>query len=377
MKIAILTHPLRVNYGGLLQAYALKKILENEGHEVFHLQLESYKYSRKYSIIIYLKAILKYIIGRINGNYKIFYTLVPLSEQKMNLIRKYTTQFHEKLNIKYYKSFEPTLNTEYDAFIVGSDQIWRPGFTPNIYNYYLDFVDEKVHKKIAYAASLGVEYWPYNELETKKIKELIEKFSFISVRELKARDLYKEHISMEFPVVLDPTLLLKAEDYKALFLENSNNANNYIAVYILNEDKEKEIISQIEQYNAVEIKNLMPRNRIKYNKEEITEKDIYMSPEHWLKNIYNAKYIITDSFHGTVFSILFNKQFIVLTNDLGGNSRINSLLQLLNLSNRFVTIDNINNVFDKIDQKIEYNSINKEIELLRKESLDMLKKALK
>lgn len=377
MKIAILTHPLRVNYGGLLQAYALKKILENEGHDVFHLQLESYKYSRKYLIIIYLKAILKYIIGRINGNYKIFYTLVPISEQKMNLIRKYTTQFHEKLNIKYYKSFEPTLNTEYDAFIVGSDQIWRPGFTPNIYNYYLDFVDEKVRKKIAYAASLGVEYWPYNELETKKIKELIEKFSFISVRELKARDLYKEHISMEFPVVLDPTLLLKAEDYKALFLENSNNANNYIAVYILNEDKEKEIISQIEQYNTVEIKNLMPRNRIKYNKEEITEKDIYMSPEHWLKIIYNAKYIITDSFHGTVFSILFNKQFIVLTNDLGGNSRINSLLQLFNLSNRFVTIDNINNVFDKIDQKIEYNSINKEIELLRKESLDMLKKALK
>ena len=377
MKIAILTHPLRVNYGGLLQAYALKKILENEGHDVFHLQLESYKYSRKYLIIIYLKAILKYIIGRINGNYKIFYTLVPISEQKMNLIRKYTTQFHEKLNIKYYKSFEPTLNTEYDAFIVGSDQIWRPGFTPNIYNYYLDFVDEKVRKKIAYAASLGVEYWPYNELETKKIKELIEKFSFISVRELKARNLYKEHISMEFPVVLDPTLLLKAEDYKALFLENSNNANNYIAVYILNEDKEKEIISQIEQYNTVEIKSLMPRNRIKYNKEEITEKDIYMSPEHWLKIIYNAKYIITDSFHGTVFSILFNKQFIVLTNDLGGNSRINSLLQLFNLSNRFVTIDNINNVFDKIDQKIEYNSINKEIELLRKESLDMLKKALK
>lgn len=373
MKIAILTHPLRVNYGGLLQAYALKKILEKDGHEVFHLQLESYKYKQPNSIIIYLKAITKYLLYYFTSNHKPFYTLLPISTQKMNILRRNIINFYKELNIKYYKTFDSSLNNEYDTFIVGSDQIWRPGFTPNIYNYYLDFIDKKNHKKIAYAASIGLDRWPYSMKESTIIKNLINEFDFASVRESSAKKLYKEYLSIDLPVVIDPTMLLTQQDYKTLF-NNSPENSNYIAIYILNEEKEKEIISELQKFNCIELKNLMPRKRIKFRNEKITNNDIYESPGEWLKKIYNAKYIITDSFHGTVFSIIFNKQFIVLPNQIGGNSRIISLLTMLDLQYRYT--NTINNIFEDDNLEIEYSIINKKIEILRKESLELLKSAL-
>lgn len=374
MKIAILTHPLRVNYGGLLQAYALKSILEREGYDVFHLQLKGYQYNVPNSFCIYTKAILKYLLYY--KRHISFHTLLPISRRTMQRIRINTDKFKKKLNIKYYYRFDASLSKDYDIFIVGSDQVWRPGFTPNIYNYYLDFVSSKDHKKIAYAASLGIDYWPYNAEETYKIRNLIKDFSFASVREFSAKELYKHNLSIELPVVIDPTLLLTMKDYQSLFHHNSQSSKEYIAIYLLNEKKEKEVISIFNE-TSYKLVNLMPNKRIKYKTEKFVDDAIYMSPEDWLSKIFHAKYVITDSFHGTVFSIIFNKQFIVLPHLTGGNSRINTLLQILNLEDRFSDNLKTKAIMEILHRKIEYNIINKKIEELRNYSYNLLINSLK
>lgn len=370
MKIAILTHPLRVNYGGLLQAYALKKVLERQGHKVFHIQLESYKYKVSPIIISYIKACIKYIIYSLQGKPRPFYTLLLLPKYKMDLIRSETTAFQKELNIKYYHKFDTNLNREYDAFIVGSDQIWRPGFTPNIHNYYLDFADDS-HLKIAYAASLGVDYWPYSTNETLIIEKLIKRFSLVTVREYTAEDLFYNHFSIRPRVVVDPTLLLSAKEYKSLITTCPPSLNAEITIYLLNEEKEKEAINILKRSNTTFI-NLMPLKRIKYRKERYTNDAKYISPKDWLYRISNAKYIITDSFHGTIFSIIFNKQFIVIPNTLGGNSRICSLLQTLNLEDRFILSPSIRSIKQMLNKPINYTPINIKIEELKKESLNLL-----
>ena len=346
MKIGILTLPLHTNYGGILQAYALQTILERMGHEVHVIEKEIQPRSlHKYKMpIVYGKRIIKNIMGK---KFPIFY------EQKYNkeqpIIRQYTDQFIEKyIHLIKYKEFNDIKESEYDAIVVGSDQIWRPKYfrVDKIENAFLKFAENWNIKRMAYAASFGTNEWEYTTNQTSICGELLKRFDAVSVREDSGVKLCKEHFGVEAKHVLDPTMLLNKEDYIKLFEANKTpKSQGNLLCYFLDETNEKkELIKRI-----AEEKGLIPFN-VKSKSDDINSpisERVQPPLEQWLRGFYDAEFVVTDSFHACVFSILFNKPFIVYGNRKRGLSRFESLLNIFGLKN--LLIANIS----------EYQNINK------------------
>src|SRR5690554_3672694 len=216
MKIGILTQPLHNNYGGLLQNFALQKALRGLGHEVYTINIKNRESSkfRKYA------SILKRSTQRLSGQNVRLRSWPTLKEAE--IISHYTGQF-VKRNIKttdvITRKVDATLLNDYkfDAYVVGSDQVWRPKYSPQLPTYFLDFLKHNSDvKKIAYAASFGVDYWEFNESQTAEFKRLIKLFDAVSVREDSGIALCKKHFDVEAVHLLDPTTLLTKDDYITL-----------------------------------------------------------------------------------------------------------------------------------------------------------------
>ena len=335
MKIGILTLPLHTNYGGILQAYALQTVLERMGHEVFiiekkQLPLSLPLYKMPYS---YGKRIAKNILGH---KFPIFY------EQECNrerpIIRQHTDRFIRKyIHLKQYKNFSDIKESEYDAIVVGSDQVWRPKYfgSNQIEQAYLKFTKDWNIKRIAYAASFGTDEWEYTPEQTEECKKLIQEFDAVSVREDSGVDLCKKHFNINALHVLDPTMLLDKEDYIKLFTNaNVPKSKGNLLYYILDTTKEKKLL--IEQ--IANEKKLIPFN-VKAQSNNINSpisERIQPSVEQWLRGFYDAEFVVTDSFHACVFSILFNKPFIAFGNENRGISRFQSLLTSFRLNDNLL-----------------------------------------
>ena len=196
MKIAILTHPLGANYGGILQAYALSTYLKSKGHEVIIINRQS-------NLPFLLRIIKKVLVFFRHPRYH-----NPRYKHLVNFVKRNLNYSRPLSTTKQLDSFVRKNNL--DIIIVGSDQVWRADFALEYdYNYFLDFVTNQA-KKISYAASFGLSHWKYTKEQTAKIKELIDEFSFISVREDEGVTLCRQNLGIEAVHVLDPTLLLKA-----------------------------------------------------------------------------------------------------------------------------------------------------------------------
>ena len=353
MKIGILTQPLLHNYGGILQNYALQKTLKDMGHEVWTIDRGFYFPGyRKYASII--KRLLLKPINR-NAPIRVWPT-----KKEEEIIRQHIKTFI-KNNIRTTEKITSTkklvqLHQKYafDAYIVGSDQVWRPRYSPCLTNYFLDFVEsERNVKKIAYAASFGVDDWEFTEEQTRECARLAKQFDTISVREDSAVELCKKYLNVDAVHLLDPTLLLNKEDYLALINSvNTTPSNGDLFVYILDKDEKKtHIVNEVAKQKNLTPFELLPKQfLIEANKNEI-EKCIYPPIEQWLRSFLDAKFIITDSFHGTIFSIMFEKPFIVIGNKKRGLSRFNSLLEMFRLEERMI------NENDKCDFSILSNNI--------------------
>lgn len=335
MRIGILTLPLNTNYGGILQAYALQTVLERMGHEVHVIE----KKRRPLSIPIqkmpfcYGKRIVKNIIGR---KFPIFY------EQKYNreqpIIRQNTDKFIKKyIHIAEYDDFSDIKESEYDAIVVGSDQVWRPKYfgLNQIENAYLKFAEGWNIKRIAYAASFGTDEWEYNSKQTSECGRLLRMFDSVSVREDSGVDLCKRYFGVEAQHVLDPTMLLDREDYIKLFeAADTPKSKGNLLCYILDENEEKTALVK----RIADEKGLIPFN-VKSISDDINSplyERIQPPLEQWLRGFYDADFVITDSFHACVFSIIFNKPFIVYGNINRGLSRFISLLNMFGLTERIV-----------------------------------------
>lgn len=370
MKIGILTLPLHTNYGGILQAYALQTILERMGHEAIvlgkknHAQLPPlWKMPLSYS----KRLIKKFILGE--KSIRIFH------EQWYNKTYPIVSQYTQKFIDKYINYVTPgdlsSLNpNDFDAIVVGSDQIWRPIYYRKIENAFLAFAEEWKIKRIAYAASFGTDQWEYTSDQTEKCKNLVKKFDAVSVRESSAVNLCKEHFGINALHVLDPTMLLNKNDYISLFeASQTPKSPGNLLVYILDETHEKaELVDKIAKE-----KGLIPFmvNSLVDNQYAPLEKRIQPPIENWLRGFYDAEFVITDSFHGCVFSIIFGKPFIAYGNIKRGLSRFNSLLKMFSLEDRLTTSNNINQLND-----IDWNLIEKKLNDLRIESFDFLKNNL-
>lgn len=353
MKIGIVTFwDLEDNYGQILQCYALQRFLRNMGNDAFvirYLAPEQYKYSFKkmFSVVMNPEKLLRYIKNK----------------RRIRIINK-TNKDHPRgfndfkeanisMTSKIYRSVDELQNNPplADAYICGSDQIWG-GEDPI---YYLNFGDLKA-KRIAYAPSFG--HKPYPE-SIEKIRSYLTMLDVITVRELSGIANCEELGFNNVECVLDPTLLLTVNDY-GLLEDIIETESDYILLYLLGNsiDYDLDEIYEYANKHNLEIKYIASQGRVdRYSKE-------YPSIPQWLYLLNHAKYVVTNSYHGTIFSILYNKQFAVFPLTGGYkkmNSRFETIFSLCKIENRYLK----HGQFEMIQYPIDYKFVNGILELKR------------
>lgn len=377
MKIGILTHPLHNNYGGILQAYALQTILRHMGNDV---EIISREYPLKEiflkdRVLHFLRVLKNKILHRkskiLTGAEKKL--ISTLTEDFINTHIKRSPNIYSTEKLKSY-----CRNQSFDAIVVGSDQVWRPKYSPCIEDFYLEFAHEWEIIKVAYAASFGVDNDEYTKIEKDKCGKSLKEFKSISVREISGISLCENLFGITPILVLDPTLLLDQRAYLSIIESEKEHmpSKRELFCYLLDKDDYKnEIVKackdtlKITPYECMPKRNLY-RGEIRKHIEECK----YPSPSQWIKSIIDAEMVITDSFHGAVFSIIFNKPFWVIENQARGNARLRDLLELFGLKNRLLNNKNIKSLNWR--QPINWQTVNKTKEEMQDKSLTFLRKAL-
>lgn len=369
MKIGILTLPFNNNYGGYLQAMALTSVLERMGHEVILVNRRYTIYtSLKNNIIFTLKAIVKKCLGqdtKIIRSKQIVYAYEKKGSLMLPIVRNVIKNF--TLPIYSQEDFKMLEGKNIDAYIVGSDQIWRPRYVPRVQNFYLDFLEDCYKgKRIAYAASFGTDKDEYSEDLKTECGVLIERFDAVSIREDSALNLIQSFKwnCRNLQQVLDPTMLLKADEYTKWISKKSDVTRNYVASYILDSNTEKakmtSIISSRLNYK------LLPLGTV--------HNGVKDSMDSWLSGIKDSQFVVTDSFHGMVFCIIFNRPFAIIVNEQRGSSRFYSLLKKFGLESRILkSKDEINTL---LNDNINWRYVNEVVEKEAKTSLHFLESAL-
>ena len=372
MKIAIMTQPLGRNYGGMMQAYALQKVLKDMGHEVVTINHHAPSKGAVYSLARLGFRLLKKVTGERKQpvNFEKHYSYIFQDTQAF--VDQHITQSEYIDNDADLKAHFD--KNSYDAVIVGSDQTWRPMYSPNIYNYYLDFLEhDTTIKKIAYASSFGVDAWEYSAEQTHRCAELAKLFDAISVREQSGMELCEKYLGVESECVLDPTLLLDKADYLALIGNRYKGTQGEgIFTYFLDTNKEKESAAEqlAEKLGTHTYKcyaNVSVSQPTSANVEDYRVPPV----EEWLASFANAEFVLTDSFHGMVFSIVFEKPFLVVVNKERGAARFESLLLNFNLANR-LKADEKTMVLDMIKQEVEWGSVGLKLRFLKEKSYRFL-----
>lgn len=377
MRVGILTLPLYTNYGGIVQCYALQEALHKMGLEPIVLQREyNRQYTFKGAIVYYAKHIVKMLLGR-KESWR-YYVDPKRSEYIANNTSLFIEKYIPSQSAKCYTTEELKREVErlhLDAIIVGSDQVWRPFYSPCQPNYFLDFLGEDDSiKRISYAASFGGDEWTFSEELTKQCGGLLRKFKEVSVREKTAIALCKEHFGVEPVQVLDPTMLLDKEDYQKVL--TSNERQEGLFCYVLDRSEEKRaVIDYISDITGLKAFETMPElSDSADNLYSNLEKCVYPPVEDWLASFRDAKMVVTDSFHGTVFSIIFNKPFWVVGNEGRGMARFETLLSVFGLRDRLISAKTLESI--DIYSPVDWAAVNTKWGELRKYALNFLYNAL-
>ena len=329
-KIAILTWLHNYNYGSILQAYALQKHLKNEDYNVVNINLNpSVKEKIKNCIeqnnplMALLKEKMYAYKARRNCKDK-----KALEEKKRKFEDFLSTNFSLT---KTYRNFESLkdLSKKYNAYICGSDQIWSPMLLSP--SYYFDFLPDS-SKRISYACSFGMSFLPENK--RKKIENWLRKFHAISVREQAGVDIVKSLSIKDCVCTVDPTMLISAKEWDEVAKPNRLVDEPYLLCYFLsyNAEQWKKATLMAKQMKLKMV--VIPTTEESYECGDYVACNI--GPEDWVTMVKYADFVATDSFHGSVFSIIFQRQFCVFkrfadTNKLSQNSRIYTLLSTFGL----------------------------------------------
>lgn len=333
-KIGIVTLLGYFNYGNRLQNYALQETLKKLNYEVYSLRFDDEEgFLNEYSSDnitlrnkikgIPLKKLFSLPFRKIkssvnNSRYK------AVEKNRLVIFKTFTNKFINEVDFKreYIEEFE--------YFIVGSDQVWNPAYIQNMPQYLLGFAPNK--KRISYAASFGISKLPQEVYPT--FKQELSKFKNISVREGAGSSIVENLIENEVPVLVDPTMLLNKEEWTSVSQKAKNRPESpYILTYFLGgpSDKTRKKISKIAKDNKMMVINLGDKK----------ERETYETgPSEFLDYVSNASAFFTDSFHGTVFSIIFQTPFVVFERNASGSSmysRIETLLSNFNMEDRQAT----------------------------------------
>lgn len=371
IKIGILTTYFAPNYGAMLQPFALKKVLEEQGYDV---ELIRYKQEAIYNNY---KAFNKRKLIRKNFIKGIIY-LISLIRLYPILKRRNTKFFN--FMIKYLNptpGFSNEIPSDKDIYLIGSDQVWNPNNTRGFDKVYFGNFPTKKNAIIAsYAASAGD--IKYTDEEKAFLKENIKNFHFVSVREESLRNnLMQITGRKDIELSLDPTLLANTSIYNEIKDSNPLPNEKFVLFYYIRNCEE--YIQPIYEYaEQMKCKLLVLSEGIitsllsysKKNKNMIYQPDA--GEETFIGAIKNAECIFTPSFHGAVFSIIYQKQFYSLILNDANNDRVKNLLNNLRLSDRRIDL----NTFPKTDKNINFEDVEKEINILRKESKEYINKVI-
>lgn len=368
MKAAVITLPLNHNYGGIIQAWALQKTLARLGIEAQLLappsdrSLSSSEKLRKYPVRAFRKILLKQPV-----DIHIERSLNFIQKKYFNRDRYLRPFINRNIKVRGFNRLSDIRKDEYDAIVIGSDQIWRPkyavSFDVDIKNSFARFARRWNIPLVSYAASFGIdslrEFQPHDK---RKISRVLQKFKGVSVREKEGVELCRD-LGVEAVQLVDPTLLVNREDYEKLIPDDTPKRKG-IMTYVLDPlSNLPDIINRIQQLSDLECFSTLEQNL-----EDVAPL------EHWLAGFRDADFVVTDSFHACIFSIIFSKPFVVVANESRGNSRINSLLELFGLQHHLVTDPaGIKNIDDYRPEQARINSV---IEAERAKSFEFLKKAL-
>ncbi|MBR4260886.1 MAG: polysaccharide pyruvyl transferase family protein [Clostridia bacterium] len=367
------------NYGGMLQAFATTKMLEMRG-----IDYELIRYEKRYSIVQKIKFIPR------------LFNSVLLKDKKEAFNKKLGMKKHpefaknDALRMAAFNSFKkehftklakPSVGYEnlckdarkYEAVITGSDQLWSPaGLPTNFYN--LMFVPDDI-EKISIASSFGVGQIPW--YQKKRTAHFINRIEHVSMRENRGKEIVKELTGRDVPVVLDPVFLLSKEDWDKYIPEVKVYDEPYIFAYFLGENPlYREEVKMLSKKTGLKIVALRHLDQYVETDESFGDYAPYdVSPDKFLNLIRGAEYICTDSFHGTCFSIINEKKFMIFNrysdaSKVSKNSRIDSLCTNLGISERRF-VGNIMSVLDEID----YHSVNIKLNKLKSETDKYLDKA--
>ncbi|MFR3113362.1 MAG: polysaccharide pyruvyl transferase family protein [Gallintestinimicrobium sp.] len=370
------------NYGSMLQTLATGKILQNLGYDY-----EFIRYSRKPTLGLILRSIdripekVRTKIRTINKKKKL--SNYPEVAQGIEHRNKCFDSFMNQT----FTSMSPCYDTitelrkaasNYAVVLVGSDQLWRPeGYSTGFYN--LMFVPENV-PKIAYATSFGVSQIP--ESKKKIAKQFLSRIDYIGVRELRASEMIKELIGREVPTVVDPTLLFSGKEWNDIIIPKNIINEKYIFCYLLGSNPQHRVwVNELKKRTGCKIVTIPFLD-------EFVEADISFGdyqifnagPAEFVNLIRKAEFVCTDSFHGSVFSILNHKKFVTFNrfsdeSKNSRNSRIESILKQTGLQSRRMTKED-QKIDEVIMEKIDYEQVEDKLVVMRETSLNYLKNAL-
>lgn len=346
MKVGILTLPYEPNYGWAVQLWALYTSIEKLGHNPVVINR---RWNTSQKGLLYKTKRLLYYKG-ICRRFSRF-----LDNEIINITREIRDN-----------DTMTKLAAELDAVVVGSDQVWRIENTRGAnLNYFLDFIPDNSTKRISYAASFGKDTWQGSLEETEQVSKLLSKFDSITVREDSGVTLCNDLFHVNAIHVADPTLLLTKEDYNSIL--SRPQIKSQITTYILDStDEKRNAIFNFSEISKVNVVPLYSPKRITY----------YHSVYYWLENIRDAKYVIVDSFHGMVLSIVFRKNFAVLANAQRGLTRFTSLLSQLGLEDRLTNEFTCENIMKIFSNEIDYFQVESKLNRMREFSLNILKESL-
>ncbi len=361
MKIAIFSLPQNWNYGGILQSFALKSVLQSRGHRVTIICRRASQSPLK-RVIAWLKWHSLPWLWKISQK-TAWSKLVAVEKFKQRCLSESTSPFFRENSLKHFFRRQ-----KFDAVIVGSDQIWRFHAAPSIPNAFLNFLaDDHDIRKIAYAASFGVDHLDYPAKVLEECRFLATLFSAISVREKSGVQICRRDIGCDAIQLADPTMLLSAQDYDAACGVTKQDGNDpKLFCYFLDSSPEKTSTMQI-------VADAMKLTIHNFLSPAHSQKDY--SVENWIRSFRKASAVMTDSFHGTVFSLIYHRPFVVFCNSERGAERFFTLLSDFGLTDRL--IDTPDNALGKLQQEIDWAHIDEIIQQKQTQAFRFLQENLR
>ena len=387
-KTAIVSCYFQHNYGSMLQAYATQMALDKLGYENETINISGFDSEiKKAKVLYFVKASLTsdILLSKIGMAKNVLIKRMPKSKYAANSkirAKKFDAFYKSRFRLSHVYHSKAELGEvcqkKYSAVVVGSDQLWLPGNIAADY-YTLNFAPQTINT-IAYATSFGQASLPKNSAIKASI--FLKKIRHIGVREESGQKLVKQLTGRSVPVVCDPTLLFTGDEWMDIQVKEPIVKDKYILCYFLgNNPPHREFAKRLKAETGCKIIALTHLDEYVKSDEEYADSTPYdIDPADFLNLIRNAEYVCTDSFHCSVFSILYKRQFFTFrrynrNTKQSTNSRLDTLFHLTGISGRL--LDGNEKIQDCLKIDTNFESVHEKLELVREKSYDYLKKALK